>query len=580
MVAQPVEELDPAGELHKLFFDQSPYWTQQWIQKFLTIDNEQGAIVKFNLFPQQIKMLEEQTGKDITIKGRQTRASSLFHARNLRRMVTGFGLKCVVMAQDDQTTATFRARIRHHIRDLENKGIKVPIELDNDDELVIGGGLENRYMWLSGQQNVAGRGISAHIVHLSEVAHYPEEKISALLGAIIPAVPGPPYGWFDMESTPLGEDNTFCDYATDAKPMVKDSLWTTHLYPWWGEPRYRVGTGEDGPADIRLTPLEIQRLTEAFKPSQVEDRLMGQHHLTIDQILWRRIKWKELAKADTPFLQEMVESLESCFVSTSENFFSSPDGVDHLEYYRQNWVDPVLYKEALPYGGQDVSFFGSNLSIWELPQIGDRYCGWLDCAGGGLGEKADYSCFCVLNADTRNHAATLRLKAAPNEVAPMIAAVMKYYNMGMLGGERDAFGATALNILEELGYPNLWYFYDPYHRAEPQAWAHPNQCREKILNCLRKHIFAHTLMSRDRVAVQEMGSFGWTKVQGRKKAQGKKSHDDVVLSLAGASFVAEDYGRTPQQRAQEQIEQVVIGPFGLVVGRSGAKSPRYQPWMR
>jgi len=572
----PVKELlfggiDPESDLHKILLDPTPEWTQKWIESFLSIDSEQGAIVSFKLYPQQVQMLYGGTGRDVTIKGRQTRASSLLLARNLRRMTTGSGLKCVVMTQDDQTTATFRERLKHHLRDLATHGLEYIIALDNDNELVIGD-LENRYMFTSGEQRVAGRAITGHIVHLSEVAHYPMDKAYTLLGGITPSVPGPPYGQFDMESTPKGAEGVFYEHAIGAKPMNPEDDWTVHLYPWWLEPRYVVGTGTA--VDKKVTETELARRIAEFEPSPDEAKLIEEFGLSVPQILWRRVTWRAMAKTDTPFLQEFVERIDTCFVSASENFFASPDGVDHLAYYRVGLREPVMKKETLPWAGGDISFFGSNLSIWEFPQPGEVYVGWMDCAGGGLDERSDFTALTVLNVQTMHHVATLRLKVAPTEAAAMAAAVMKYYNSGALGGERDAYGATCVSTLERIGYRNLWYYTDPTRNVEPQVWGHPTQVRDKILESLRKQVFEHSLVTSDRILLQEMGSFGWAKARGTRKAVGKQSHDDLVLSMAGATYIAPFY----RARAKAPDEPILIDKHGLVIRKGSRKGP--QPWMR
>lgn len=504
----------------------------------------------------------------------------LDHPDHSFRTVAAAPHNCIEMTQDDQTTATFRGRIKHHLNDLRSHGFEYPVDLDNDDELVLGGGLENRFLFTSGEQRVAGRAYTGHTVHLSELAHYPEAKSRKLLGDITPSVPGAPFGWFDIESTPAGADTPFEEYAMDARPLVQDSRWTVHLYPWWLEPRYIVGT-EPG-VDVLVAPAELKSMLADLRPSRDEKQLVEEFQLRPEQILWRRIKWKEMAKTDTPFLQEFVERIETCFLSVSENFFASPDGIDHLGYYRNLVVDPVLRREALPFGGQDVSFYGPSLSIWELPEPGDRYCGWIDCAGGGLDDRSDYTALVVLNADTRHHVATLRLKTAPEEAAPMAAAVMKFYNMGLLGGERDAYGATCLRTLEALNYENLWYYSDPGHRAEPTPWAHPTQIRDKILSAFRRVVFSHVFITRDQQLVREMGSFGWAKVQDKQKAVGKTKHDDVVLAGAGATYIAEEYGRNPRQRELARQEEVVVGPHGLVLSRRSLDQAddAAEPWMR
>lgn len=569
-----------------MMFDPSPEAEIEWIESLLTIPNERGQIVRMKLYPQQKRMLMERTGRDITVKGRQTRASSLILARGVRQITTRFGITWLVMTQDDQTTATFRSRINHHLNDLKRAGWEVPIAINNERELVIDG-LENRVLFASGQQRVAGRAITGHVVHLSELSHWPNQDMARqLIGSILPAVPGAPHGQFDIESTPNGVDDVFYSYTTDAKPFNQNSLWTVHFYPWWIEPRYKVGTGYD--CDIMVSQEEYDRLTSNFVPAPHEEILMQKHGLTVDQILWRRFRYEELAKSGVPFEQEYPESIDGCFISMGDSFFRSPDGIDHLAWYRSEVAHPVLVKESLPYKGGEVGFYGPNLQVWEPPRPGQPYCGWLDCAGGGMSDEADYSALVVMNAMTFRHAATLRLKASPTEVAPMAAAVMTWYNTGLLGGERDAYGSMALQILHELEYPNLWYFVDPREglpksNKAVEAWAHPTQIRNRMLTFFRQQVFSHRFITNDRQLVMEMAAFTWQKTRGREqlKAAGKGQKDDMVMAAAGATMLCEYAAIQYTSGDTPGYETIIVGPGGLILSRQ--KEPKQRsnsPWLR
>ena len=576
-------DLDP--ESARMFFEKSPQAEQEWIETLLTVPNEHGAIVKMLLYPQQRRMLFERTGRDVTIKGRQTRASSLILARNLRPMVTQFGLNQLVMTQDDITTQQFRDRIHHHLADLERAGWSYPTLVDNDDEIVFEG-FENHYRFTSGQQKVAGRATSLQIVHLSEVAHYPDqERAASFIGAIIPAVPGYPFGQFDIESTPQGAEGAFYDSVQAARPIDPASRWTLHFFPWWLEPRYRAGP-DPYTCDYVLSQDELDHATQSFIPSDWEQRLLVEFQLTIPQLLWRRWQKKEMAKTGVPFEQEYPETLESCFVAAGDNYFASPDGVDHLGWLRAEAAAPLFMKESLPYKGGEVSFYGTNLRIWEPPRPGEQYAGWLDCAGGGLDERSDYTALTVVNASTLRHVATLRLKVAPDEAAPMVVAVMAYYNTGRLGGERDHLGAQALTTIQKLQYPNLWYYIDP---SQPrvkgkrlEAWVHPTQARNEILRYFREQVFSHRFLSRDRQLHMEMGAFTWQKVQGRQqlKAAGKGQNDDVLMSVAGATYVCSGMAiPASRQSGQERQEaDIVVMPNGLVIRNPDSRYTRV--WMR
>lgn len=81
--------------VQRLFFGTEPEDEIDWIETFLSVPSETGKVIDFDLKPQQRLMITDRTGRDLTVKGRQTRASSLILARNLRRMVTNWGLQCL-----------------------------------------------------------------------------------------------------------------------------------------------------------------------------------------------------------------------------------------------------------------------------------------------------------------------------------------------------------------------------------------------------------------------------------------------------------------------------------------------------
>ncbi len=575
-------ELDPESTEHALLFD--PSKTAEWIEALLTIPSEKGPIVDFKLYPQQRLMLSEHTGRDVTIKARQTRASSTILARNLRRLTTSFGLQALMMTQDDQTTTIFRNRIRHHLQDLREHGLDYPIVADNKDEMVIGKEMQNHILFGSGEERVAGRAYAAQIVHLSELAHWKPENVGDLLGGITPSVPGPPYGWFDLESTPNGAAGEFYDYALDARDEDDPlNLWRLHFYPWWIEPRYRAGLLGEKDCDLQLAPGTLESLRQGFQANRHEQSLMEQHGLTLDQILWRRWRERELSKTGVPFLQEYVEDFDSAFITGAGNFFSSPDGLDHLAYYKSQVADPGFRLDGLPYKEAHISFYGPNLSIWERPDPAQLYVGYMDCAEGGVGRENDYTALVILNAFTRHHAATLRLRAAPSECGAMACAVAQYYNKALLGGERGSYGSAALERCRDLRYPNIYYHVDyDKPRQPPEPWIFPTQAhRDELLRVYREAIFERTFMTRDDDLVKEMGSFSWEKVRGgqiKAKAQ-KRKHDDLVIAAAGATFLSQRYARHRMERDQHQQEVIVTGQGGVVLSRGPADDMPHR-WLR
>lgn len=505
----------------------------EWIETLLTIQNELGEVVVFHPTLQQHMMLRDSTGRDIRVKARQTRASSLIMARNVRRMTTQYGLNCAVITQTDQMTQVFRERIRHHLTDLAERDLKYEITKDNEDMLELGR-MHNRFYWGSAQQSVGPRGIqTAHIIHCSEVAYWPEERAKTILGALIPACPPPPYGWFDLESTPNGAEGQFYDKVMEARPFDPMSKWTVHFYPWWLEKTYTIESYQ--------ALYNVQELLRDFHPTAPERELMAKYDLTPAQILWRRIQTADLLKTGKYFAQEYPEDLAKCFLTAGGGYFADPE-FDHIGYYQNSIREPMYQLSALPWNKGEVNFRSGLLDIWEPPVPGNSYVVWLDAAAGFVGAEekdSDYNAITVLDAKTRHHVATLRVRATAERAGEMVCAVGQHFNMAYLGIERNGPGAGGLAKALELNYPNLYYdVINQPKRPEPGWWTSEGS-RDRMVRTLRESVFSSSLTTYDKVLVMEMGAFTWAKAtKGFRPEARAGQHDDVLMSLAGCLTIA------------------------------------------
>jgi hypothetical protein len=179
--------------------------------------------------------------------------------------------------------------------------------------------------------------------------------------------------------------------------------------------------------------------------------------------------------------------------------------------------------------------------------------------------------------------AKLVVKATPREVAEMGCAIGQYYNMALYGGERDAWGSQSLDRVRELSYPNIFYYLDPQRmlterRQDPEPWIYPTeQNRDRMLLRLREGMFDHSLVIPDQATLLEMGAFTWVKLRDRHKlrGQGKRTHDDHVIAVAGCTMVMETAARA-RPRGKE-AQNITIGRFGQVI-RTSQNAPKF--WMR
>ena len=584
-LVEKINETDPDSEQGLLLQDPSPEWTERWIEHYLTVSNEIGQIVPMKLFPQQRMMLQQTTGRDVTVKGRQTRASSLIMARNVRLLTSGmlWGATCVVGAQDDQTTAFFRQRIRHHIlNDLSSLNLK--IRLDNPDELVIDG-LDNRFLFVSGEQRTMVRGFSGQILHLSEFAHWKEIAFTHL-GSALPAVPSAPYGWVDLESTPKGETGAFYKYAMGARPFNPKDEFTVRLYPWWLEPRYTVSDIMLSNADIKMTTQELWHEERDFEADEHEQRLMDTYGLSIRRILWRRRKKLAQDKTQAPFLQEYVEDLDTCWLGVQGKFFDTVDGIDHMQFYRDSRRDPIKMIEKLEYRGDQVPLYNA-LGIWEYPDHQDTYVGGFDAAGGGLHEDADWSVFYIMSVKKEKIVARLRVKASPDIFAAQIAAIGTWYKNALVNGERSHHGAVVFQKLRELQYPNIYYHTDPFkpvRKAQvPEPGMYPTEdVRRELLEKFKGAISNNALMSYCKDLVREMNGFTWQKVQSRLKASALEiveAHDDTIFAAAYTWYIVDKVrSRLRVAEAREADSVIGIGALGRVIRQSNQQDPASALW--
>ena len=141
----------------------------------------------------------------------------------------------------------------------------------------------------------AGRGMTIHNLHCSEVSRWPRgaaETLASLRAAVVPE------GEVVLESTPSGAAGVFYDEWQKAD----ETGCKKHFFPWWYEESYRE-----------------EKVKENFPPPTTdESQLMEQHGLDAGQIAWRREQWRVLRDLAG---QEYAEDASSCFLASGECVF-------------------------------------------------------------------------------------------------------------------------------------------------------------------------------------------------------------------------------------------------------------------
>jgi hypothetical protein len=529
-----------------------PEKEKEWIEAFLSVPSEDSGIVPWEVTPQQGQILTKtrQVRRLAIVKGRQTRCSTVLMAKAIRRYLNTFGQNFVIITQTDEMTQNFRTFIKDRLRELATVGFecnpdkKGVFDLDNADKLRLRD-RSNTFHFYSAESKGGIRGIqTAHWVHASEVAHWDDKIARSFLGGLLPACP--PNGYFFAESTPNGAAGWFYDTVKDSMPLVEQSTWTTAFFPWWLEPKYTLGNHfvEEFLVDIGLEP-DVMRAQ--FQPNGEEETLMNRQGLTVDQMLWRRMKTKELMSTGKYFAQEYPEDLLSCWLASGIGFFHD-ELYDHLAYYRERVKKPMMkhrdmdYRDPVTGTVQRVDFLGPNFHVYEPPQPGRSYVAFQDVSAG-VSVEGDYSALVIADRDSLKHVATVRVRTLPTRVGAMAAAACAFYNWAFLGVERNSYGISALEELSKLHYPNLYYDVINQPNNPELGWFTSTTSRELMLNRFREHVFNHKWDTSDEMMVLEMGGFSWKQVQGRTgnvlfRAEADRGNDDLVIASAGCCVIA------------------------------------------
>lgn len=287
-------------------------------------------------------------------------------------------------------------------------------------------------------------------------------------------------------------------------------------------------------------------------------------------------------KADGDYVSWGI-TVSNCWLGVQGKFFDTPDGIDHVQFYRDCRRDPVKFFEKLTYKGDEVPMY-NGFSIWEFPDAKDTYIGGFDAAGGGLNDDSDWSVFYVMSVKKEKIVARLRARVSPDVFALMICAIGTMFKSATVNGERSHHGDMVFKRMRELFYPNIYYHVDAFKPVKKGQIISPGMyptenIRREVLEKFKAAITNNVIFSMCGDLVREMGGFTWQKVQQRVKAAAidiAEMHDDTIFAAAYCWYIIDKVRmriKAAERREEEDI--VAIGPAGRVVRRSDYEPSRY-----
>lgn len=426
---------------------------------FLRIRDKDKLLVPLIWNRAQADFHAHRTGRDLILKARQLGFSTYIQGELFRREVTDTRTT-ITLAHDTETTQKLRRmadRFYDHCRfnDIQparkyaNSTLATYPEFDSTAVIATAGNVE------------VGRGDTYTDMHGSEVAFWPDaERIIA--GAMQGGNPD-----VVLESTPNGAQGFFYERCQEA--LRGDSIWKLHFYPWWWDDNY-------------ILPLDEG---EILQYTDDETRLAQKHHLSAEQIKWRRSKQRELKRF---FIQEYPEDPQTCFITSGNSYFGDISG---------------------------------NYNAIETPwQEGHRYIAGLD-----FGQTNDYTALIVIDHTANQMVDFLHInKLEWAEQRRRIVEVCKNWNVQTLVAESNSIGSVNIEALMNNG-------------VNIRPFQTTNASKAEIMSDLYESLHNGLQLQDISVLKHELNTFVSTQTSSgvwRLAAEGD-GHDDTVIALALAN---------------------------------------------
>jgi hypothetical protein len=451
------------------------------IEALLKVRSKTCKLVPLKANRAQMEYSRNHTKRSIVLKARQLGITTYVAARFFIQTITRPGTMTVQVAHDQESAEEIFKIVHRFWENLPNKRVLEGALVTSRANIrqIVFPRLDSEYRVATAADANAGRGMTIHNLHCSEVARWPrdvEETLASLRTAV------PEDGEIVLESTPNGAGGIFYEEWQRAE----ETGYSRHFFPWWYGDEYRVKKG------AAVQPVSCE-----------EENLMQQAGLTEAQIAWRRTKWAQLRGLA---VQEYAEDPASCFRASGECVFD-------LEA-----IERALQACSAASETRD----NQRLLIWLPSQVGKQYVIGVDPAGGG--SEGDYSCAEVIERSTGLQCAELHGHFPPRELAVRLIELANSYNQGLLVVEQNNHGHAVLAHLRMEGCTNV--FRDGGH----DGWLTSAVSRPAMIENLAAVLALERTIFHSPRLLNECRTFIRHPDGSSSAASG--SHDDCVMAMA------------------------------------------------
>jgi hypothetical protein len=448
---------------------------------FLRVRSKERGLVRLSPNRVQQEFSQTCTHRNIVLKARQMGITTYIAARFFIQTVTRPGTMTVLVAHDQESAEEIFKIVHRFWENLpETMKRGALIRSRANVRQMVFPRLDSEYRVATAADVNAGRGLTIHNLHCSEVARWlrgPAEALASLRAAV------PVDGDIVLESTPNGAVGTFYEEWQHAN----ETGYTRHFCPWWYDEEYRVKTG----------------LSDVLPLTPEEEDLVRRAGLTDAQIAWRRTNRAQMRGLAT---QEYAEDPVSCFLASGECVFE-------LEA-----IDRALDAQSRPTVVRD----NARLTIWFQPRGERQYIIGVDPAGGGT--EGDYACAEVIDRQTAMQCAELHGHYSPRELAMKLIDLGGMYNHALLVVERNNHGHGVLANLRAAGYQ------DVFRHGGQDGWLTSAVTKPAMIENLAAILSVKPQLFQSERLLAEFRTFIRRADGGSGNSSG--SHDDCVMAMA------------------------------------------------
>ena len=551
-----------------------------YAEHFLKIRDKNSQLIPFELNDAQIKMeaLDQyciQNGimrRYIILKARQMGMSTytegkLFHSTSTNEMINSS-----IIAHEDKATQNLFLMSKLYYEELPD--VLRPMKKQNNEKALSfenpttdefekkrNPGLRSKYSVSTANTVEAGRSATIHNLHASEVAFYPNAKVT--MTGLLQTVPDTLKSLVIFESTANGVGDYF--YTQWQRAMNGESDFIPVFLPWFTDKNYTRRFNSKAERDAFID--EVEHLSKDGEGNVVyteEKEMMMKFELTYEQLNWRRWAIANKCNGDEDdFRQEYPSTPEEAFISTGRPRFNPKA----LRLYDRQVSKPLKqgYLRYKPDGSVYLEEDDKGyIRIWEMPKKDKLYCIGADVAEG-LAE-GDYSVAMVGSYDF-DVVASWYGHIDPDLFGEELIKLGKFYNESYIGVENNNHGLTTLKTLQRNEYWNIYYqkSYDKITdtMSQKMGWSTTLKTKPLMIDKLAEFVRDHYILIKWDKLISEMRTY-IIEDNGSTNAQ-TGCHDDTVMATAillqvllegkGEHYVPEvPFDQKPKAKVRESFD--------------------------